>query len=629
MTFLSLLILVPVVAGLGLLFFNSENVRRSVVLAVSVALGLGTIALAAMANPSALADFSGNAHAVGLGMLGLEVAMGLFVLYVGLRAGRPLICLLILAQGGLIVWFELKHGAHLEAARPFLVDRFSTIMALINGIVGSLICVYALGYMREFHEEHHPEFRDRRAQFFSQLLIFLGAMFGIVFSNNLLWFYFFWEVTTLCSFLLIGYKQTVESKDNALRALVMNLAGGLGFALAIVIFFNKTGKIELTELIAMKPALVIAPAALLSFAGITKSAQFPFSRWLLGAMVAPTPVSALLHSSTMVKAGVYLVVRLAPVLAGTTTGMLVALIGAVTFVAGSFAAICTSDAKKLLAYSTVANLGLIVLCGGIGTYEAIWAAMLLIVFHAVAKCLLFLCVGVAEHKLHSRDIEAMSGMVLTMPRLSIMLQIGMAGMFLAPFGMLISKWAVLKAVVDAYPALSVFIAFGSAATLFFWVKWMGKLIEVTGPKESVEKGISWMEWSALYTLSAMTFGACLFFPYLSSGFVEPYVIALFGHTGNIGAGNFVTMVIMLALVGMFPLSFINYGRKVKVVDAYMGGANLDRGTQFQGSAGAVQEMAMKNYYFEDFLGEARVFKYGVLSCCVLLVYMSAIVLLSL
>ena len=196
---------------------------------------------------------------------------------------------------------------------------------------------------------------------------------------------------------------------------------------------------------------MLLPAALLCFAGITKSAQLPFSSWLLGAMVAPTPVSALLHSSTMVKAGVYLVLRMAPVVTGTKVGMMVALVGAVTFVVGSLAAITTSEAKRVLAWSTVANLGLIVLCGGIGTYEAVWAGILLIIFHAVAKCLLFLCVGVVEHKLHSRNIEDMSGLVVRMPRVAIMMQIGMAGMFLAPFGMLISKWAVLKAVVDAYP----------------------------------------------------------------------------------------------------------------------------------------------------------------------------------
>ena len=174
---------------------------------------------------------------------------------------------------------------------------------------------------------------------------------------------------------------------------------------------------------------------------------------------------------------------MAPVITGTTVGLMVALVGAVTFLVGSLAAITTSDAKKVLAWSTVANLGLIVMCGGIGTYQAVWAGILLIIFHAVAKCLLFLCVGVVEHRLHSRDIEAMSGLILNMPRVAVMMLIGMAGMFLAPFGMLISKWAVLKAVVDAYPSLSVFIVFGSAATLFFWVKWMGKLLEVVQPRE--------------------------------------------------------------------------------------------------------------------------------------------------
>ena len=156
----------------------------------------------------------------------------------------------------------------------------------------------------------------------------------------------------------------------------------------------------------------------------------------------------------MVKAGVYLVLRMAPAITGTTVGLMVALVGGVTFLIGSLAAITTREAKRVLAWSTVANLGLIVMCGGIGTSQAVWAGVLLIIFHAVAKCLLFLCVGVVEHKLHSRNIEDMSGLVVYMPRVAVMMLIGMAGMSLAPFGMLISKWAVLRAVVDALaPAL--------------------------------------------------------------------------------------------------------------------------------------------------------------------------------
>ena len=529
----------------------------------------------------------------------------------------------MLAQVGLMTWFELAYGPKLVATHNLFVDKFSVVMALINGVVGGGICLYALGYMREYHETAHKEVADRRPLFFALLFVFMGAMFGIIFANNLLWFFLFWEITTLCSFLLIGYTQTEQARNNALRALVMNLAGGLAFAVGIVWFYKTSGSIELQTLITSKPAMALVPAALLCFAGITKSAQLPFSSWLLGAMVAPTPVSALLHSSTMVKAGVYLVLRLAPVVTGTTVGLMVALVGSLTFLVGSLAAITTSDAKKVLAWSTVANLGLIVLCGGIGTSAAVWAGVLLIIFHAVAKCLLFLCVGVVEHKLHSRDIEAMSGLILHMPRVAVMMLIGMAGMFLAPFGMLISKWAVLKAVVDAYPALSVFIVFGSSATLFFWVKWMGKLLEVVGPREPVANELGTGESVALYGLSAATFLACLFFPLISSGFIEPYVRGVYGESASMSQGNIVIMTIMMVMVMLFPLSFINYGRGVKIMDAYLGGANRQGSVRFLGSGNQEQHVTMHNYYLSSLFSEATLVRWGVIGASVLLAVMLA------
>jgi len=621
------LILVPLAAGLMLLCLKPDLPRKILVSGVTLAVCCGSVALALLPTPLNLGDLPLNQHGINLGMLLVEIAMSLFILYVGVRAKNPLIVVLTLAQAGLMVWFELTAGAHLEVAQNLFVDKFSVIMALINGIVGGGICIYALGYMREYHEVAHRDVADRRPFFFALLFIFMGAMFGLIFANNLVWLFLFWEITTLCSFLLIGYTQTEEAKRNALRALVMNLAGGLAFALAIVWFYRQAGSIELQTLIASKQSLALLPAALLCFAGITKSAQLPFSSWLLGAMVAPTPVSALLHSSTMVKAGVYLVLRMAPSVAGTKVGMMVALVGAVTFVVGSLAAITTSEAKRVLAWSTVANLGLIVLCGGIGTYEAVWAGVLLIIFHAVAKCLLFLCVGVVEHKLHSRDIESMAGLIVSMPRVSVMMQIGMAGMFLAPFGMLISKWAVLKAVVDAYPMLSVFIAFGSAATLFFWVKWMGKLVEVVEPHKRIEKELELGESIALHGLSVATFLACLLFPLISTYFIAPYVAEVYFHSAAlpdgdiIGKGNIIIMTIMMAMVMLFPITFINYGRGVRVTDAYLGGANLHSSTRFVGSANSVQNVTIGNYYLHNILSEAWLSRWGVVGSAALLLVM--------
>lgn len=227
-------------------------------------------------------------------------------------------------------------------------------MTLIIGIIGSLICIYALGYMKDYHE-HHKEVKDHRNQFFSILFIFLSAMFGLVFSNNLTWIYFFWEITTITSFLLIEYSGTTEAKNNAFNALTMNLIGGLAFAAALFYLGSAPeahGVIELNilmnpdnEMFPAKAAVLIA-AVLISFAGLTKSAQLPFSSWLVGAMVAPTPVSALLHSSTMVKAGVYMIIRFAPVLQGTLSGYMIALIGGFTFLLSSAIAISQSNAKR-------------------------------------------------------------------------------------------------------------------------------------------------------------------------------------------------------------------------------------------------------------------------------------------
>lgn len=592
---------------------------RGVIVAVAALLATAGTLLIAVDGPRGAVSSVAFAGPVAHGlMLGLEIAMGLYILVVGVRGRQPWVVALMLVQAAVMIWTEWRLPAGLPESGPLFVDGFALILALINAVVGGGICLYALGYMRGYHGSSHADVPDRRPLFFALLLVFMGAMFGIVFANSLPWLFFFWEITTLCSYLLIGYTGTEEARRNAFRALAMNLAGGVAFALAIAFAARQAGTVELQALLRSSPAVALLPAALLCFAGITKSAQLPFSSWLLGAMVAPTPVSALLHSSTMVKAGVYLILRMAPVVAGTTAGLMVALVGAFTFVVGSLAAITTSDAKKVLAYSTVANLGLIVLCGGIGTYAAVWAGVLLIVFHAIAKCLLFLCVGIVEHRVHSRDIEAMSGLILNMPRVAIMMLIGMAGMFLAPFGMLISKWAVLKAVVDAYPPLSVFICFGSAATLFFWVKWMGKLLEVVTPRETIVHEFEPGEAVALYSLSAATFLTCLLFPLISSAAIEPYVRSVFGQSASMAPGNVVIMMIMMVMIMLFPLSFINYGRGVKVMDAYLGGANVQSSVRFMGSGREVQAVTMHNYYLREFFSEQGLTRAGVLASALVL-----------
>ena len=203
-----------------------DQFRKILVSGIALAVCGCVLALAALPLPATLETLPPGLHWLNFAVMVIEGGMGLYVIYVGLRARRPMIVALMLTQAGLMLWLELAHGSSLEAAQPFFVDKFSIIMALINGVVGGGICLYALGYMREYHEVAHREVADRRPLFFALLFIFMGAMFGIIFINNLVWLFLFWEITTLCSFLLIGYTGTEEARQNALRALVMNLAGG-------------------------------------------------------------------------------------------------------------------------------------------------------------------------------------------------------------------------------------------------------------------------------------------------------------------------------------------------------------------------------------------------------------------
>jgi ech hydrogenase subunit A len=610
----------PLVVALALLLTRAQAARGVIAIIATAVIALGSLSLVFPWIPAFDLPFTLSAETMGWTVFGLELALALYILFLGIWFKRALVSLLALLQAGLGVVTELLYGGSVEGTHPLFADQFSLIMAVIVGIVGCLIVIYSLGYMNAYHA-HHKEYRDRRPLFFFIQFVFLSAMFGIFFSNSLPLLLVFWEVTTLCSFLLIGYNGSAQSRDKAFLALTLNMLGGLAFGGAILYLGATAGTVELDGLIVMEKGAALIPAALLAFAGMTKSAQLPFSSWLLGAMVAPTPVSALLHSSTMVKAGVYLVLRLAPLLRGTIPGTMVALIGGITFLVASFIAISQNDGKRVLAWSTIANLGLIVLCGGIGTYEAVWAGILLILFHAVTKALLFLCVGTFEQKTNSRDIERMSGLIVTMPKLSIMIQIGIAGMFLAPFGMLVSKWAVLKALVDYNPLLVVFVVFGSSATLFFWVKWMGKLLEVTKPEPANETGVSRRQWGAMSALTALCVALVAGYPLVSAALIEPYVRGIYGMVTTISQGNVIIMSIMLGMVALFPLTFFVYGRKIRVTDAYLGGGNVDSSILFQGAAGQVKSMEMRNYYLSRVFGESRLFLVGAIVCAALIFVM--------
>jgi ech hydrogenase subunit A len=618
------LILFPLIAALFLLVVRRDSLRALIVQISAIVIGIVSLALLALGFNKNTLLYTVGPEPVGQIMLIIEVVLAVFVLYLSIKYRKSLTVVLILLQACLLIWFETSLAGNLHITNNLFVDQFSIIMALIIGIIGTLICVYAVGYMETYHNRH-KEIRDRRGIFFGLLFIFLAAMFGLVFSNNLLWVFFFWEITTLCSFLLIGYSETEEATNNAFLALSMNLLGGVAFMAAIIYLAisDPSGNLlDLNYLLTTGKAVALVPAVLICFAGITKAALMPFSSWLVGAMVAPTPVSALLHSSTMVKAGVYIIVRFAPVLAGTTEGLIIALVGGTTFALASFMAISQNNAKKVLAYSTIANLGLIVACAGIGTYNLMWVAILLIIFHAIAKSLLFLCVGTIENRTGSRNIEDMGGLIVRMPKIAIMMFIGMAGMFLAPFGMVISKWAAIEAFIVA-PFGLIFIAllaFGGSATFFFWSKWMGKIISVMRNQTVIEDTVKKEKWVVLSILTALVVVVCLIFPLISSVLIEPFVLNIYGQTARLAQANLTIMLMMLCLLLIMPLSMLFYGKGAKPdMMPYMGGRPMADSMHFGGSMGISRELVLSNYYLEKSFGEKRLAVIGTSLCAGLLI----------
>src|SRR3954451_10296600 len=293
------------------------------------------------------------------------------------------------------------------------MDGFAWILATLITGIGLLVVLYARYYMSP---------ADPVPRFFSLLLAFMGAMLGIVLSGNLIQIIFFWELTSLFSFLLIGYRhQTAQARDGARMALIVTSAGGLCLFAGVLILGHIVGSYDLERVLAARAVIhahsLYFPALVLILLGaLTKSAQFPFHFWLPQAMAAPTPVSAYLHSATMVKAGVFLLVRLWPALGGTNEWLwLVASAGLITFILGAFLAVFQQDLKGLLAYSTISHLGLITLLTGLDTPFGQVAAIFHIMNHATFKASLFMAAGIIDHETGTRDIRRLSGLWAFMP----------------------------------------------------------------------------------------------------------------------------------------------------------------------------------------------------------------------
>jgi len=295
----------------------------------------------------------------------------------------------------------------------FLVDGLSLLFTLLISGIGILIVIYGGSYLAG---------NPYLARFYLVLLVFMGAMLGTVLSDNLILLFIFWELTSLSSYLLIGFKHGSQTaRKAALQALLVTGSGGLLMLFGLVLLGEGAGTYQLSEIFENRHLVLDSPhlsamIILLLLGAFTKSAQFPFHFWLPNAMEAPTPVSAYLHSATMVKAGIFLIARLTPIFAGVALWTnAVTVVGFITFLVGAFLSLRRFDLKQILAYTTVSSLGIIVFLLGIGTDTAVIAAFVFLVAHACYKGALFMIAGIIDYQAGSRDVRDLGGLLKLMP----------------------------------------------------------------------------------------------------------------------------------------------------------------------------------------------------------------------
>lgn len=545
----------------------------------------------------------------------LEPAMILALLAVGLRIRSWPVRLMAGAQLALCLAGLLLHRTpHVEETR-LIIDHLSIILVLIVSVIGGLITLYALGYMAS-HEHHAPATAAPTSRFFFFLVAFLGLMNGLVLVDHMKWLSLFWEGTTLCSFFLIGHDGTDDAKASARKAITLNALGGLAMSLAGFLAAWNIGSESLSTLMGAG-GIALLPLALLALAAMIKSAQLPFQSWLLGAMVAPTPVSALLHSSTMVKAGSYLILRMAPAMADSALGTSVAVAGAFTFAAASALAIGQSNGKKVLAYSTIANLGLIATCAGIHTPIAFAAALTILIYHALSKALLFLCVGTIEQTIGSRHIEDMGGILFKMPLTTNIAIIGMASMMMPPFGMLIGKWMAIESAVHQPLVLFLVIA-GSALTIFFWAKWLGRITTASyHDTYKIETVSPWMS-GVLVTMGAGVLVACLSAMPLYHAIIKPISLTVFGQ---VPAGESLTLLdsvdqflswplfVVLGAIVLASITSMLFFKHSQVRLPFLCGENVTDGDfsfEFRSLADKKDRALLNSYYLSPIFGESTI-----------------------
>jgi len=476
------LILLPVIASICMVLLFDKWMQYFVIGFVLITL---TVISFTFYTSTQQLTFS-LSHTMNILIVATDVILLLYFLYQGVKFKSGNVILLSAVQ--LLLYGYVESIAPSGGSAEIVVDNLSKFMFLIINGVGGIIVLYSVRYM---HDEAVSA--TKKSLFIAGLLLFLSIMNLIVCANSILLFFLLFEMTTLASYLLISFRNDPISRANGLKALWMNQIGGVVILLGAWVAIEGFDTVMFDTLLQHSGGVVLFSVALLSMAALVKGASLPFEGWLLGAMVAPTPVSAMLHSATMVKIAPYLILKLAPVLGSTLLGSLLSVTGALVFVAASYLALSRFVFKEILGYSTVALLGLMMGLAAIGTKESMTLAMVLMVFHALAKALLFLAAGVLEKQYHVKSIEEMKGLVHKAPKTVGFILFGFVSLTLPPFGLFMGKLLAITSVASLLqqrPILLIVVlslVIGSALLVLLYFKVASALLSAPSDIHPTEK----------------------------------------------------------------------------------------------------------------------------------------------
>lgn len=503
-------------------------------------------------------------------VLAVHFAVAAVAPFIFRKFGRSSFYALAAVPAGSFVWLLFQHGAVYGTAGPhgagaagqgaasevipwipdlgiefaFRLDALAWVMSLLVLGVGALVLVYCARYFKN---------KDSYlGGFGAQLLAFAGAMFGLVTADDLLLMFIFWELTTVLSYLLIGYARTrLAARRSALQALMVTTAGGLAMLVGLIVLGSSAGTYRISAILEQAPGLVAGPTAgavgtavvLILIGAVTKSALVPFHFWLPGAMAAPTPVSAYLHAAAMVKAGVYIVARLAPGFTETAYWLpLVLGLGLATMLVGGYRALRQTDIKLILAYGTVSQLGFLTMVVGLGKPDAALAGLAMLLAHGLFKATLFLVVGIIDHQAGTRDIRKLSGVFRSSRALAVVAGIGAASMAGVPLlGGFVAKESVLEAFVHfaGEPGhgpwgqmVLVGVVLGSVLTFAYSARFLwGAFAVKPGVERTPFKPItpSFLAAPAVLSLLTIVYGL---WPAPVDGWIQPYAALFTGPSGD-------------------------------------------------------------------------------------------------